>query len=57
MTHVDDFCWRGTENFRDSIIRPLINIFSIGTEFEQIFRYLGLTAKLQHHVRSNPVHQ
>ena len=42
ITHVDDFCWGGTENFRDSIIRPLINILSIGTEFEQIFRYLGL---------------
>ena len=34
ITHVDDFCLGGTENFRDSIIRPLKNIFSIGTEFE-----------------------
>ena len=43
ITHVDDFCWGGTENFRDSILKALKNIFSIGTEFEQSFRYLGLS--------------
>ena len=42
ITHVDDFCWGGTENFRDSTIRSLKNIFPIGTESEQSFRYLGL---------------
>ena len=42
ITHVDDFCWGGAKNFRDSIIRPSKNNFSIGTEFEQSFRYLGL---------------
>ena len=36
------FVGGGRENFRDSIIRPLKNIFSIGTEFGQSFRYLGL---------------
>ena len=42
MTHVDYFCWEGTGDFRDRIIRPLKNIVFIGTEFEQSFRYLGL---------------
>ena len=42
INHVDDFCWGGTENFRDSIIEPLKNIFSLGTEFEQSFFYLEL---------------
>ena len=42
ITHVDDFCWGGTENFKDSIIRSLKNIFPIGTESEQSFRHLGL---------------
>ena len=35
ISHVDDICWGGIENFKDNIIRPLKNIFSIGTEFEQ----------------------
>ena len=39
---VNDFCWGWTENYRDSIIRPLKYIFPIGTGFEQSFRYLGL---------------
>ena len=42
ITHVDDFCWGGTENFRDSIIRSLKKFFPIGTESEQSFTYLGL---------------
>ena len=42
ITHVDDFCWGGAKNFRDSIIRPSKDNFPIGTEFEQSFRYLGL---------------
>ena len=42
ITHVDDFCWGGTEKFRDSIIRSLKNIFPIGIESAQSFSYLGL---------------
>ena len=60
ITHVDDFCWGGTKHFRDSITRPLKNIFSIGTEFEQSIMVSWVKynpkAKFQHHIRSNPVH-
>ena len=31
ITHVDDFCWGETENFREHY--KTINIFSIGTKF------------------------
>ena len=30
VTHVDDFCWGGIENFRDSV-RPLNNVFSVSS--------------------------
>ena len=57
MTHVDDFCWEGTENFRDRIIRPLKNIIFIGTQLEQSFRYLGLNISQQistsHEIKSS----
>ena len=42
ITHVDDFCWRGTDNFKNKVIDPLKTVFAIGTEFEKTFKYLGL---------------
>ena len=42
ITHVDDFCWGGIDNFRDSIRRPLKNVFFIGAEFPQTFTFFGL---------------
>ena len=42
ITHVDDFCWGGVDNFRDSIRRPLKNVFSISAEFPQTFTFFGL---------------
>ena len=58
ITHFDGFCWRGTESFRDSIVSPLNNIFSTGTEFEQTFRYLGLniTQKQNFNVVLDQIH-
>ena len=47
------------ETFRDSIVKPLKNVFSLGTEFEQTFRYLGLNMtqkQPQNHITSNSVH-
>ena len=49
ITHVDDFCWGGRENFRGSIIRQLKHILSMGTEFEHTFRYLGLKITQKHY--------
>ena len=38
ITHVDDFCWGGIDNFIDSIRRPLKNV----AEFPQTFTFFGL---------------
>ena len=42
ITHVDDFCWGGIENFKQIVIEPLRKVFSVGTENVKIFKYLGL---------------
>ena len=42
ITHADDFCWGGTENFQQIVIEPLRKVlFSVGTENVKIFKYLG----------------
>ena len=42
ISHVDDFCWGRTDNFKNKVIDPLKTVFAIGTEFEKTFKYLGL---------------
>ena len=40
ITHVDDFCWSGTKNFKQIVNKPLRKVFSVGTE--NVTNYLGL---------------
>ncbi len=40
-SHVDDFCWGGTELFKNKVIEPLKRIFVIKSEETGKFRYLG----------------
>ena len=41
-THVDDFCWAGSNDFINLVIEPLRNIFDFGKEHNKAFKYLGL---------------
>ena len=41
-THVDDFCWGGSQKFIENVINPVRKIFSIGVEHSKAFTYLGL---------------
>ena len=44
-THVDDFFYCGTNNFKSSIIDKLRNIFKFGSEQSNMFKYIGLNIK------------
>ena len=41
-THVDDFCWAGTNNFIANVINPMKTTFQVGAEHNTAFKYLGL---------------
>ena len=43
--HVDDICWGGSQVFITNIIKPLYNMFKIGTSHTRCFKYLGLELK------------
>ena len=40
--HVDDFCWEGTEWFRQKVTDPIRKKFLISKEETETFKYLGL---------------
>ena len=40
--HVDDFLWCGSSRFEREVIQKLRQIFLLGSEESEIFRYLGL---------------
>lgn len=40
--HVDDICWGGSPMFQEKVIKPLYNVFQIGSESSSSFVYLGL---------------
>ncbi|CAF2215336.1 unnamed protein product [Rotaria magnacalcarata] len=41
-THVDDFCWGGTDLFVEKVISVIRETFDIGKEEASIFKYVGL---------------
>ena len=45
VTHVDDFCFGGDEEFLRDIIGRMNEKLKIGKEKEEDFRYLGIRVK------------
>ena len=45
VTHVDDFCFGGEEEFHRVIIGRMKEKLKIGEEKEEDFRYLGMRIK------------
>lgn len=41
-THVDDFCWGGSEYFEREVIEEIRKIFQVGVEKSVAFKYLGI---------------
>ena len=42
MSHVDDFLWAGTEEFKTSVVDRIRNTFKISSESSTLFKYIGL---------------
>ena len=42
VTHVDDFLWRRSHVFVDTVIKPQHKIFEIGSVNKKAFQYIGL---------------
>ena len=43
--HVDDFLYGGSEEFNKNVIQPLHSIFTVGSEYCDSFKFLGLNLK------------
>ena len=41
-SHIDDFCWGGTPEFRKQVINKITKVFKISSVFQDNFVYLGL---------------
>ena len=41
-THVDDFCWAGSQKFEEQVIGKLRLVFKVKSEEKYSFKYLGL---------------